>query len=131
MSKIIKSDPAQNIKEYISQFPKETQLALEEVWATIKKAMPEMEETISYAIPAFELNGSKIIYFAGYKNHVGLYPVPTNNIEFEKDFSLYKTSGKGAIQFPLNQPMPAGLITRIVQFKLKEHLQNKKSKIKT
>jgi len=128
MTKTIKSGKAQNIDEYISGFPKDTQIALEEVRTTIKKSVPGLEETISYAIPAFKYGASTLVYFAGYKNHVGLYPVPTGNIEFENDFSFYKTSGKGAIQFPLSEPMPVLLITKIVKFRLQEHLKKEKTK---
>ena len=128
MAKAIKSIAARDIDEYISRFPKSTQVALEEVRTTIKKAVPDLEETISYAIPAFKHGGSCLVYFAGYKSHVGLYPVPTGNVEFEKDFSSYKTSGKGSIQFPLNKPMPIRLITKIVKFRLQEHLKKAKTK---
>lgn len=121
---------ASNIDEYISGFPKNTQKVLEEVRAAIKKAVPDMEETISYAIPAFIYKGSRLVYFAGYKNHVGLYPVPTGNEEFEKEFLVYKTSGKGAIQFPLSKPMPTDLITKIVKFRLEENFKKEKKSLK-
>jgi uncharacterized protein YdhG (YjbR/CyaY superfamily) len=112
------------IEEYIAAFPKDTQEILELVRANIKKAAPKTEETISYGIPCFTLNGKYLVYFAGYKKHIGLYPVPRKK-EFEKDFSNYKTSGKGAIQFPLDEPMPLALIRKIVKFMLKEGLARK------
>src|SRR5215471_6288928 len=108
-----------NIDEYIATFPKETQKVLERIRMTIKKTAPDAEEAISYGIPTFNLNGKYLIYFAGYKNHIGVYPVPTGEQAFENDFSSYKTSGKGAIQFPLNKPMPLSLITKIVKFRIK------------
>lgn len=86
-----------NIDEYIATFPKETQRILEQIRTTIKKAVPDIEETISYAIPTFTLNGHYLVYLAAYKKHIGLYPVPNGNVAFEKDFSFYKTSGKGTI----------------------------------
>jgi uncharacterized protein YdhG (YjbR/CyaY superfamily) len=97
------------------------------VRATIKKVAPEAEETISYAIPTFKLNGRYLVYFAGCKNHIGLYPVPTAEKTFEKDLSSYKTSGKGAIQFPLDKPLPLKLISKIVKFRIKENLEASKT----
>jgi uncharacterized protein YdhG (YjbR/CyaY superfamily) len=122
-----------NIDEYIAGFPQDTQKLLEQIRETIKKAVPDAEETISYAIPTFKLKDSYLVYFAGYKNHIGLYPVPAGNILFEKDFASYKTSGKGTIQFALNKPLPLNLITKIVKFRVKENLEKavKKGKEKT
>ena len=114
-----------NIDDYISGFSKETQKILEQIRATIKKAVPVAEETISYGIPTFTVGGKYLVYFAAYKNHVGVYPVPGGTKEFEKDFSSYKTSGKGTIQFPLEKPMPLKLITKIVKFRVKENLKKK------
>ena len=117
--------------EYIAGFPKETQKRLEEVRASIKKAAPAAEETISYGIPAFKLHNLNLIYFAGYKNHIGLYPAPLKNEIFKKELSVYKT-GKGSVQFPHDKPMPLKLITKIVQFRAKENeeKQNLKKVIK-
>src|SRR5687768_8603977 len=129
MQMAIKAGTAKSIDEYIARFPKATQMALQEVRATIQRAAPGAEETISYAIPTFKLNGTYLIYFAEYKNHIGLYPVPAGNVAFESDFSSYKTSGKGAIQFPLSEPMPVHLITKIVKFRLQE--QSKKATAKS
>ena len=105
-----------NINGYIAAFPKDIQKMLQQIRGTIKKAAPGAEETISYGIPAFNLNGHYLIYFAGYKKHIGVYPVPNGNTELDKEFALYKTSGKGTIQFPLDKPLPLDLITKIVQF---------------
>ncbi|MES2591610.1 MAG: DUF1801 domain-containing protein [Bacteroidota bacterium] len=117
-----------NIDEYIAGFPKDVQKKLNQIRASIKKAAPEALETISYSIPAFKFNGRALVYFAGYKNHIGLYPVPTQNAEFNKDFAAYKTSGKGAIQFSLEQPIPLDLITKIVTFRLQENSTFEKNK---
>ena len=111
-----------NTDEYIAGFPKETQKILKQIRATIKKAAPGAEETISYAIPAFTLKGRNLIYFAGYKNHIGLYPAPRGNEAFRKELSVYK-GGKGTVQFPLDKPIPLTLITKIVKFKVKENLE--------
>ncbi len=111
-----------NIDEYIAGFPKETQKILEQIRVTIKKAVPGAEETISYAIPAFTLKGRYLVYFAGYKNHIGLYPAPRGNEAFKKELSVYK-GGKGTVQFPLEKPMPLHLIIKIVKFRVKESLE--------
>ncbi len=111
-----------NIDEYIAGFPKETQKILEQIRVTIKKAVPGAEETISYAIPAFTLKGRYLVYFAGYKNHIGLYPAPRGNEAFKKELSVYK-GGKGTVQFPLEKPMPLNLIIKIVKFRVKESLE--------
>ena len=120
----MKSIPAENITEYIAAFPKETQKVLKEVRATIKKAVPEAEEKISYGMPAFTYKGI-LVYFAGYKNHVGFYALPTGHAAFKKELSLYKT-GKGSVQFPLEKPMPLNLITKMVKFRVKENMEKEK-----
>src|SRR5687767_4622557 len=96
---------AKNIDDYISGFPEDTQKALEQVRATIRKAAPEAEETISYAIPTFTINKKYLVYFAGFKSHIGFYPAPVGMEAFKKELSHYK-QGKGSVQFPLDEPMP-------------------------
>mgnify|MGYP001561059793 CR=1 FL=1 len=118
-----------DIGTYISGFPKEIQIILEQIRKTIKQAAPEAQETIKYGMPAFILNGN-LVYFAAFKNHIGFYPVPAGIEAFKKELSVYKT-GKGSVQFPLNQPMPIELISKIVKFRIKENLEKtlkKKSK---
>ncbi len=111
-----------SIDEYIAGFPKETQKVLEQVRAIIKNTAPDTEETISYAIPTFTMNKKYLIYFAGYKNHISLYPAPTGNASFEKEIKPYR-SGKGTVQFPLDKPLPIDLIKRIVKYRMKENLK--------
>lgn len=111
-----------NIDEYITGFPVEVQKVLEQVRETIKKAAPEAEELISYSIPAFKLNGNYLVYFAAFPKHIGFYPAPVGMEKFKKDFAKYKT-GKGSVQFPLNAPMPLGLITKIVKFRVQGTLK--------
>jgi len=118
-----------DIDKYIDKFPKSTQDKLMQVREIIKSTITEAEETISYGMPTFKLNGTYLIYFAGYKNHIGIYPVP-NNKEFEEDFASYKTSGKGTIQFSLDKPIPTDLIKKIVEFRVAENLQKVKTKTK-
>jgi uncharacterized protein YdhG (YjbR/CyaY superfamily) len=116
------------IDEYIAGFPSETKKLLEQVRAAIRKAAPGAEEYISYGIPAFKLKGHYVIYFAGYKNHISLYPAPAANKGFEKDYAPYYTSGKGTIQFPVDKPMPVKLITKIVKFRMQENIEKQKKK---
>ena len=108
---------AKNIDDYIAGFPEATQKSLNKIRATIQKVIPKAEETISYGIPTFKINGRYVIYFAGYKNHVSVYPAPRGNPGFKKELSVYK-GGKGTVQFPLDKPLPLELITRIAKFRL-------------
>lgn len=117
----------ENIDEYIATFPENTQKLLQQVRTSIKKVVPAVEETISYGIPTFTLNGGYLIYFAGYKNHISLYPAPRGNELFKEELSAYK-GGKGTVQFSLDKPMPFNLITRIVKFRIKENEAKAKKK---
>ncbi len=117
-SNTIKPD---NIDEYISTFPKETQIILEKIRSVIREAAPGAEETISYAIPTFKLNGN-LVHFAAFKSHIGFYPTPTGIEEFEKELSVYK-QGKGSVQFSLDKPMPLQLIDRIVKYRVNKNLE--------
>lgn len=113
-----------NIDEYILGFPKETQLILQKIRTTIKKIIPKGEETISYAIPTFKLNGKNLVHFAAFKNHIGFYATPSGHAEFKEELSKYK-QGKGSVQFPFDQPIPYDLIKRIVKFRVKEQEQKR------
>jgi uncharacterized protein YdhG (YjbR/CyaY superfamily) len=112
-----------DIDEYIAGFPPDTQATLEQIRSTIRKVVPEAEEKISYGIPTFNLYGTYLIYFAAYQKHIGFYPVPSTIAEIDKEFASYKTSGNGTLQFPLNQPMPLDLITKLVSIKVKENFE--------
>jgi uncharacterized protein YdhG (YjbR/CyaY superfamily) len=114
------------IEEYISGFPPEIQEILERIRAAIKEAAPEAEEKISYQMPTFTLKGN-LVHFAAFKNHIGFYPTPSGTEEFQKELSSYK-GGKGSIRFPLNQPIPYNLISKIVKFRVKENLERAESK---
>lgn len=124
----MKSNLAANIDEYIAGFPKETQQLLETMRATIKKAAPEAEEAISYAIPTFKLKGN-LVHFAAYKNHIGFYPAPRGIEAFKKELAPYE-GGKGTVQFPMDQPLPLTLISKIVKFRVKENIELAKAKKK-
>jgi uncharacterized protein YdhG (YjbR/CyaY superfamily) len=110
---------ADPIDEYIAQFPPQTRKLLEEMRALIRASAPDATETISYAIPTFDLNGHHLVHFAGFKKHVGFYPVPSGMEAFKEELEPYK-SGKGSAQFPLDQPLPKDLIRRIVEFRVEE-----------
>ena len=109
---------ATSIDKYIAGFPPETQTVLEEMRALIKACAPAATETISYAIPTFDLNGRHLVHFAGFENHVGFYPTGSGVAAFQEELKPFK-SGKGSVQFPLDEPLPAGLIRRIVEFRVK------------
>src|SRR5438876_6661563 len=115
------TDKPKNINEYIAAFPKDVQNILEQIRATIKKAAPEAEEAIKYRMPTFTLHGN-LIHFAAYKNHIGLYPAPIAIAKFKKELSLY-ASAKGSARFPLDQPIPFDLVSRIVKFRVQHDLQ--------
>lgn len=115
-----------SVSEYIGLQIPSTQALLKQLRECILKAAPKAEEGISYQMPAYKLNGP-VVYFAAYKNHIGLYPTASGINEFEKELSTYKTS-KGAIQFPLDKKLPLTLITKIVKFKVKENLEKTKLK---
>ncbi len=112
------------IDTYIAAFPQETQVMLEQLRATIKKAAPQAKEVLSYRMPAYKLNGI-LLYFAGYKNHIGFYPLASGIEAFKNELSGYKWA-KGSVQFPLHQPLPLELITRIVTFRVNGNLQKRK-----
>ena len=109
----------QSIDEYIATFPPDIQALLESVRATIKAAAPDATERISYQMPTFWLNGN-LVHFAALKNHIGFYPTPSGIEAFQAETSMYKST-KGALQFPLDQPLPLDLIRRIVEFRVAEN----------
>ena len=109
-----------SMDQYISTFPDDLRKTLEELRATIKAAAPEAEEAISYNIPTFKMNGRYLIYFAGWKNHISLYPIPVGSEAFNKQVAKY-AEGKGTLKFPLDKPLPLKLITKIVKLKLDEN----------
>ena len=110
---------AKNVGEYLEAFPVSAQHKLEQVRQAIKKAAPKAEEVISYQMPAYKYHGM-LVYFAGWKNHIGFYPTSTGTNIFKKELSVYK-GAKGSVQFPLDKPMPLVLISKIVKFRVKEN----------
>lgn len=110
-----------SIDEYISQFPLELQEKLQALRKVIKESAPDAKEKISYQMPTFALH-KNLVHFAAYKNHIGFYPTSSGIEAFKQEISNYKSS-KGAVQFPINQPLPFELISKIVKFRVNEELK--------
>ncbi len=108
-----------SVDEYIAIFPKEIIEILENLRKVIKETAPEAQEAISYNMPGYKLNGM-LLWFAAAKNHIGLYPTASPIIVFKEALKDYKTS-KGAIQFPINKPIPLDLVREIIKFKVDEN----------
>lgn len=111
----------ETIDAYIAGFPPDVQAILQQIRATIREAAPDTEEAISYRIPTFNLDGRYLIYFAGFKSHVSVYPAPMGAAEFADEMAVYG-SGKGTMKFPLDKPIPFDLIRRLVEFRRRESL---------
>jgi uncharacterized protein YdhG (YjbR/CyaY superfamily) len=124
----MKAEPAKNIDEYIAAYPAEVQELLQTMRATIHKAAPDAEEAITYGIPTFKLNGN-LVHFGGYKNHIGFYPAPMGIEAFKEETAQYE-AGKGTLQFPIDQPLPLELVSRIVKFRVEKNLVKAKKKDK-
>ena len=112
---------------YIASFPKEVEGILEKIRRTIRIAVPRAVEAISYQIPTFKLNGGNLVHFAAWKDHIGFYATPAGNVAFKKELARYKVA-KGSIQFTLDEPIPYDLVTKIVEFRVKETQVKKKAK---
>ncbi len=115
------------VDEYIDSFPEKEREILRMLRQIIKDEVPEATETIKYGMPTFVLRGN-LVYFAAWKKHIGFYPITREMEANIQALADYKTSGKGTIQFPYNQPLPVSLIRTIVQFRVKEHLASKEQK---
>jgi uncharacterized protein YdhG (YjbR/CyaY superfamily) len=109
-----------NIDEYIASFSPEIQAILEKIRFTIRQAAPDAQETISYNMPAFTLNGI-LVYFAAFQKHIGLYPPVRGDETLEKSISPY-AGDKGSLRFPLDRPIPYHLIEKIVKLRAKQNM---------
>lgn len=118
-----------NIDEYIAQFPAGVQTVLVTVRQAIRSAVPDATEVISYRMPAFKQHGI-IVYSAAWKNHIGMYPPISGDIDLEKAIARY-AGPKGNLQFPLDEPMPIDLIERIVKLRLSQNLAKVASRRKS
>ena len=122
------NDDFNPVDEYIASQPETAQPVLERVRSTIRKAVPEAEEVISYKIPTYKLRGFPVLYLAGWKRHYSLYPATARVVKaFKDDFAPYEVS-KGTIRFPLSEPVPVKLIGRIAKFRAKEAARREKAK---
>ncbi len=116
------------IDEYIAGFPTDIQEKLHAMRATIHAAAPEATEKISYEMPTFYQQGN-VVHFAAFKNHIGFFPAPSGIERFAQEIGPYQTS-KGTLQFPLTQPIPFDLVTKITEFRVQENLTRAKAKKK-
>lgn len=110
----------ETIKAYLESIPSEAIESVNKIRQIIQKAAPKAEEGLSYGIGGFQQNGKYFIYYSGYRKHTAIYPAPRGHEDFEEELSNYK-GGKGTVQFPLDKPLPAALIKRIVLFRLREN----------
>lgn len=118
----------ESIDAYIEASPSEVQGILQEIRRIIKEAAPDAVEKISYQMPTFDLNGN-LVHFAAFKQHIGFYPAPQGIEIFKEELAKYK-GGKGSVQFPLDQPMPYDLISRITKYRAEENRAKRKGKAK-
>ena len=113
------ADQFATIDDYIGSFPEDVQITLEKVRRTIRNAAPGADETISYQMPTITLNGKSLVYFAAWKHHIGLYPIPTADEAFEQELAPYR-AGKRTVRFPLRKPIPYDFIERLVALLVKQ-----------
>ena len=108
------------VDDYIDAYPEETKKLLQQIREIIKIFAPDATEGIGYGMPSYKVKGKPLVYFAGFKNHIGFYATPTGHTAFVNELSKYK-QGKGSVQFPLNKPIPFDLIKKIVEYRYKEN----------
>jgi uncharacterized protein YdhG (YjbR/CyaY superfamily) len=108
------------VDKYIYSFPEEVRNILLQIRQLIKDIAPDAEEGFAYQMPSYKLNGKPLVYFAGFKKHIGFYATPSGHSEFAKELSEYK-QGRGSVQFPLDKPIPFDLIRQIVAFRVIEN----------
>jgi uncharacterized protein YdhG (YjbR/CyaY superfamily) len=114
------------IDEYIAGYPKDVQAILQKIRTTIRKAAPDAAEAMKYQIPTLVQNGN-LVHFGAYKNHIGFYPTSKAIAKFKKDLSAY-AGAKGTVRFPLDKPIPLGLISKIVKSRVQDNLTKAKTK---
>jgi len=116
------------VDEYLSTFPESTQSKLQGLRMAIKRAAPGADEVISYNMPAIKMSGV-LVYYAGYKGHIGFYPTASPIVVFKKELSAFEVS-KGAVRFPIDKPIPLGLVSKIVKYRVKEDQEKANAKLK-
>ena len=110
----------ETVASYFAKFPETSQKRMQQIRTLIMEKAPEAQESISYGMPAYKTNGKPLIYFAAFKNHIGLYATPSGHTHFADALSQYK-QGKGSVQFPNEQPLPLDLIAEIIAFRVEEN----------
>nr|WP_315153066.1 DUF1801 domain-containing protein [uncultured Flavobacterium sp.] len=110
----------ETIASYFAKFPEASQSRMQQIRTLILEKAPEAQESISYGMPAYKTNGKPLIYYAAFKNHIGLYATPSGHTYFAAALSSYK-QGKGSVQFPNEQPLPLELIAEIIAFRVEEN----------
>lgn len=117
------------VDEYITGFPPEVQQIMHEIRRIITDAAPDAVEGMAYGMPGYKTHGKPLVYFAGYKKHIGFYATPTGHSAFAEELAQYK-QGKGSVQFPLDKPIPYDLISRMTVFRALENsvISNSKPK---
>lgn len=111
--------PKQTVSAYIKAYPQATQVVLKKIRSLVQTAAPTATEGIGYGLVAYKLNGKPLIYFGGWKKHVGFYATPAGHVKFKKELSKYQ-GAKGSVRFPLDEPIPYSLIKKIIQYRVKE-----------
>ncbi len=110
----------ETIASYFAKFPETSQKRMQQIRMLILEKAPEAQESISYGMPAYKTNGKPLIYYAAFKNHIGLYATPSGHTHFADALSQYK-QGKGSVQFPNEQPLPLDLIAEIIAYRVEEN----------
>ncbi|MGY6741611.1 MAG: iron chaperone [Cecembia sp.] len=115
------------VDAYIENFPEQVQTILKKIREIIFQQASDAEESIAYGMPAYKTCRKPLVYFAGYKRHIGFYATPTGHESFKEVLSIYK-KGKGSVQFPLDQEIPYGLIADMVRYRVEENKHTTKPK---
>lgn len=121
----MKTQTFESIDDYISGFPDEISVLLNQIRDCIHNTAPNAIESINYNMPAFKVGDTILVYFSAFKNHIGFYALPNVNVAFKQELSTYKT-GKGSIQFPLDKTLPLKLIIKLVQFRMSEIMESQR-----
>jgi uncharacterized protein YdhG (YjbR/CyaY superfamily) len=117
-------DQVSTIDEYIASFPPDVQEKLQSIRTVIRRVVPDAEEAIRYGIPTFRLDGSNLVHFAAFKDHLSFFPTSSGVAKFQEELSSF-TISRGTIQFPLNRPVPYDLVDRITRFRVEETRKKK------
>lgn len=113
-------DKAVTVESYLKQFDEPIASRLEQLRALVSQLVPAAEESMSYGLIGYKLRGKPLVYFGGFRHHIGLYATPNGHEMFAAEFAPYK-QGKGSVQLPLDQPLPLELIKRVIEYR-KEQL---------